>query len=134
MAPRSRRKATTKITDRDPQLLRRIYRVGSVIERRGVAAFRAATKRAYDCTHEAIRTNPELTRLFHGPFVEKLRDWEELVSSYLKTPRSRPARNAWKAAHRARLSARGYSREVADEHVDTVTRYARFLRRIAFLF
>ncbi len=116
------------------QFLRRIYRVGSVVERRGVAAFRAATKRAYDRTHQAIRTNPELTRLFQQPFVEKLRDWDELVSSYLKTPRSRPARKAWKAAHHARLTARGYSREIADEHVETVTRYARFLRRIAFLF
>jgi hypothetical protein len=116
------------------ELLRRIYRAGSSIERRAVAAFRASMKRAYDRTHDAIQTDPEIRRLFRQPFVERLRDWDELVASYLKTPHSRPARKAWKAAHHARLTTRGYSHENAEEHVDTVSRFARFLRRLSFLF
>jgi hypothetical protein len=114
--------------------LREIYRAGPGLERRGVAAFRAAMKSAYDRTHDAIRTNPELTRLFRAPFVERIRDWDDLVTSYLRTPRSRAARNSWKSQSRSLLVQRGYRDDVADEHVATVTRQARFLRRIAFLF
>jgi hypothetical protein len=114
--------------------LRRIYRVGSVLERRGVAAFRAAMKRAYDRTHEAILTNPELTKLFHESFIKNLRDWDDLVKTYLKTPKTRSARNAWRTASHTRLAARGYDPDMAEEHVKTVTIQAKFLRRISFLF
>jgi hypothetical protein len=37
-------------------------------------------------------------------------------------------------AHRARLAIRGYTPEIADEYVSTVTKQARFLRRVSFLF
>jgi hypothetical protein len=114
--------------------LRRIFRVGSVLERRGVAAFRAAMKRAYDQTHEAILTNPELTKLFHESFIKNLRDWDHLVKSYLKTPKTRSARNAWRTASHTRLTGRGYDPDMAEEHVKTVTIQAKFLRRISFLF
>lgn len=114
--------------------LREIYRVGSSVERRGVAAFRAEMKRAYDATHEAIRTNPVLGRMFHAPFIEKIRDWDEIVSAYMKTPKTTSARNAWRAASRALLTKKGYREDVADEHVATVTKQARFLRRLSFLF
>lgn len=115
-------------------LLGRIYRVGSLVERRGIAAFREAMKEAYDRTHDSIRTNPEISRFFHARFLEKLRDWDDVVRSYLITPRTRRARNAWRTATHTHLSANGYDREVADEHVNAVTRHARFLRRLSFLF
>lgn len=115
-------------------LLSRIFRVGSVVERRGVAAFRASMKAAYNLTHDSIRTNPEIKRFFHARFLEGLRDWDDLVASYLTTPATRPARRAWKTASHVHLSARGYDREVVDECLNTVTRHARFLRRLSFLF
>ncbi|HEY0157927.1 MAG TPA: hypothetical protein VGF28_11630 [Thermoanaerobaculia bacterium] len=114
--------------------LRHIYRVGSALERRGVAAFRAEMKRAYDRTHDAIRTNPELSKLFHESFLANLRDWDELVTGYFQTPKLRSARNAWRAASHAHLVARGYDKDIAEEHVKTVTIQAKFLRRIGFLF
>ena len=114
--------------------LRRIYRVGSTLERRGREAFRTAMKQAYDRTHDAIRTNPDLTKLFHETFIENLRDWDELVTGYLKTPKKHSARKAWKATSHAHLVSRGYDSEIAEEHVKTVTIQAKFLRRISFLF
>ena len=114
--------------------LRDIYRASIAVQRRGTATFRAAMKRAYDGTHDAIRSKPELARLFRAPFVEKLRDWDDLVSSYLQVERTQAARDAWKAAHRERLKIRGYDAEVADEHVSAVTDQAKFLRRVSFLF
>lgn len=114
--------------------LRRIYRAGSQLQQRGTAAFRAAMKEAYDRTQEAMRTNPELRKHFHERFMNNLRDWDELVAAYLKTPNTRSARTAWRASSRAHLTSRGYGRELADEHVKTVSLQAKFLRRIAFLF
>jgi hypothetical protein len=114
--------------------LRKIYRVGSVLERRGVAAFRAEMKRAYDLTHESIRTKPELSKLFHESFLANLRDWDDLVSSYFRTPRLRSARKAWRAERHAHLVSRGYDKDIADEHVRAVTIQVQFLRRVGFLF
>jgi hypothetical protein len=37
-------------------------------------------------------------------------------------------------AHRARPTIRGYTPEIADEYVETVTKQARFLRQVSFLF
>ncbi|HKO57956.1 MAG TPA: hypothetical protein VJ276_18965 [Thermoanaerobaculia bacterium] len=114
--------------------LKSIYRVGPGVARRGVTAFRTALKSAYHATHEAMRTKPELTRMFRRPFIEKLHDWDDLVRSYLQTPKSRPARDVWNATSRALLLSRGYRADIADEHVFTVTRQAKFLRRMAYLF
>jgi hypothetical protein len=114
--------------------LKSIYRVGPGVARRGVTAFRSAVKAAYDATHEAMRTKPELTRMFRPSFIEKLHDWDNLVRSYLETPKSRPARDAWETTSRALLLSRGYHADIADEHVATVTRQAKFLRRMGYLF
>lgn len=114
--------------------MKEIYRVSPAVERRGITAFRKAMKSAYDRTHEAIRTNPDVSRMFRTPFIEKLSDWDELVSSYLKTPKNRSARNAWREASHAMLTSRGYQKEIAEEHVTTVTSQVRFLRRVSFLF
>jgi hypothetical protein len=37
-------------------------------------------------------------------------------------------------AHRAGLTNRGYTPEVTDEYVSTVTKQAQFLPRVSFLF
>lgn len=114
--------------------LQSIYHVGPGTARRGVAAFRAALKAAYLATQQAMRTNPALARLFRPAFLEKLSHWDELVASYLTLPRHRPTRDQWKSSHRASLIARGYTEEVAEEHVATVTRQAKFLRRMGYLY
>ncbi|MCU1246904.1 MAG: hypothetical protein JWN02_2814, partial [Acidobacteria bacterium] len=114
--------------------LAEIYRAGPSLKRRGGAAFRAATKQAYDRTHRALRRNAGLSQFFREPFLDRLRDWDELVASYLRTPSTRSARTTWRRASRERLLRRGYDGEVADEHLETIRRHAIFLRRIAFLF
>ncbi len=113
--------------------LRTIYRVGPTVERRGLHAFRAAMMDAYHRTHEAMRRPLALTA-FRPVFLERLRDWDDLVRSYLATPQIRSARTAWKKASRAMLLEKGYVPKIADEHVLAVTEQAKFLRRVAFLF
>ena len=103
--------------------LRDIYRAPSAVQQRGTEAFRAAMKRAYDRTHEAMASMPYY---FEPSFVATLHDWDDVVRSYLRTNTTR--------ASRARLTIRGYPPEVADEYVSTVTKQARFLRRVSFLF
>jgi hypothetical protein len=118
----------------DIAYLRDIFRTSKWTERQGMAAFRAAMKNAYETTQAAVLGKPELARFFRAPFIERFRDWDELVSSYLQTPQTRSARTAWKAASRELLKSRGYPAEHIDEHVGTVTEQAKFLRRIGFLF
>ncbi|MEA2490840.1 MAG: hypothetical protein QOH21_2632 [Acidobacteriota bacterium] len=118
----------------DIAYLRDIFRTSKWTERQGMAAFRTAMKQAYDATQATILGRADLSRFFRASFIEKLRDWDELVSSYLATPQTRSARTAWKAASRAHLATRGYSADIVDEYVGTVTDQAKFLRRIGFLF
>ena len=57
--------------------------------------------------------------------METLHDWDDVVRAYLRTNTTRVSR--------ARLTIRGYTPEIADEYVATVTKQARFLRRMSFL-
>jgi hypothetical protein len=113
--------------------LRDIYRIERTIQRRGNAVLRAATKRAYDKTHAAIRRKPSLSALFPQAIVPRLRDWDEVVKSYLGA-RTRGARDEWTAVTRAKLLVRGYDHEAVEEHLTMIPGQARFLRRLAFLF
>jgi len=113
--------------------LRDIYRVDRTIQRRGDAVLRTATKRAYDKTHAAIRRKPSLNALFPQAIVPRIRDWDEVVKSYLGA-RTRGAREEWSAVTRAKLLVRGYDHEAVEEHLTMIPDQARFLRRLAFLF
>jgi hypothetical protein len=105
------------------------------MERKGVAALRAAMKAAYDRTHSAMRTDPAMLQLFRAAFVAKHGDWDEVVRSYLSAPRRTKAeREAWKASTHAMLLGRGYVEEAAAEYVRIVMKQWWFLRKIAFLF
>ena len=113
--------------------LRDIYRVDRTIQRRGDAVLRAAVKSAYDKTHAAIRKKPSLNALFPQSIVPRLRDWDEVVKSYLGA-RTLRAREEWSAVTRAKLLVRGYDAESVAEHLAMIPSEARFLRRLAFLF
>lgn len=111
--------------------LRAIYRPTMAVHTRAMDGFRGAMRHAYDKTHEAMLTSPEVMCFFEEPFRATLRNWDELAASFL---RNRTTRAAWRTASRERLTIRGYAPEVAEEYVATVTKHARFLRRLAFLF
>jgi hypothetical protein len=114
--------------------LREIFRVNRVTERRGMAALREAMKAAYDKTQSTMRNDAATSELFQVAFMEKLGDWDTVVGRYMRTPRNAAARNAWKSETRTFLAERGYTEQLANEYVETITKYSRFLRRIAFLF
>ena len=114
--------------------LREIYRVNRVTERRGMTAMREAMKAAYDLTQSTMRNDAATSELFQVAFMEKLGDWDQVVGRYMRTPRNAAARNAWKSETRTFLAERGYTEQLANEYVETIMRYSRFLRRIAFLF
>jgi hypothetical protein len=111
-----------------------IFHIGSHVRRRGMEVLRAAMKEAYDRTHDAMLTNPQLSRHFHDSFLRNLRDFDQLVAAYVRTPANRAARKAWREEWYAHLRSRGYNHNLAEEHLKTVTIEAQFLRRLAFLF
>ncbi|HEX9985243.1 MAG TPA: hypothetical protein VGF69_18440 [Thermoanaerobaculia bacterium] len=114
--------------------LRDIFHIGPTVRRRGMEVLRAAMKGAYDRTHDAMRTDPQLSRHFHESFLRNLRDFDQLVAAYVRTPANRAARKAWREEWYAYLRGRGYNDNLAEEHLKTVTIEAQFLRRLAFLF
>jgi hypothetical protein len=114
--------------------LRDIYRISRPIHRQGTATLRAAMKTAYDRTHAAIRQKPALAALFPPPIVARLRDWDEVVRSYLDAKTRRQTRAQWALATQALLMHRGYDAEAVAEHVKMIPSEAKSLRRLAFLF
>lgn len=113
--------------------LRELYRVSPAVHRHALAALHTAIKSAYDRTHEAIRTKPELATLFPDAVVPRLRDWDDVVAHYLgaKTPVARERRLA---EVRTMLVARGYDAPAIDEYLAVLRDEGWFLRRLAFLY
>jgi hypothetical protein len=107
--------------------LRDLYRVTRATERRGLQALRDAMKDAYDRTHDAMRNNPEVRKMFISEFVDQLGDWDDMVRLWL-------AGGQWKNAVTDALIARGYEPRMADHHVQTLVTQWRFLKNVSFLF
>jgi hypothetical protein len=111
------------------ELLRAIYRVTDATERRGIAAMQKAMKAAYDKTQDAIRTHPDLDRLFRPTFVERLADWDDAVRCWLGA-----RRNGWQEHVAALLRSRGYDESLTENYVQAIERQERFLTWLSFLF
>jgi hypothetical protein len=107
--------------------LRDIYRVSPRIERAGMREFRRAMKEAYARTQKAILENPEVQRMFEPEFVERLRDWDEMVRRSL-------AGNGWKEEVIATLQERGYGERTVRHYVGSLITHKPFLKRMSFLF
>jgi len=111
------------------ELLRAIYRVTDATERRGIAAMQKAMKAAYDQTQHAIRTHPDLDRLFRPTFVERLADWDDAVRCWLGA-----RRNGWQERVAALLRSRGFDESLTENYVQAIERQETFLTWLSFLF
>jgi hypothetical protein len=112
--------------------LRGIYRPSPALERKAGPAVRRAARAAYDATLAALESNGELRALYGERFVKRIRDWDAVASSYLRTKRD--GRAAWEAQTRATLSANGYGQKHVDGFVSTVRGFSVLLRKTAFLY
>ena len=114
--------------------LQRIYRVSAEIAAQGQALGQAALKTAYKATQQAVRTNAELQSFFSKGVVEKLLDWDTLVSGYLRLNGDENAASGWKRKMRKLLATKGYQSDSFDVYLQVMDKYRAFLERHSFLF
>jgi hypothetical protein len=114
--------------------LKKIYRVRKVVAEEGKALFRDAIRAAYSATHDAASRDPDLRGLFNKVFVERLRDWDAVVASYLKMKSNGSDVEAWKETARRSLEAKGYGIGSIRTHLQAVEANSAFLERQAFLY
>lgn len=114
--------------------LQKIYRVGERLAALGRRAARAALKSAYKKTQHELMVNPELRQLFDKQFLERLLDWDTIVSGHLRANGDRRAAAAWKKKMKRMLAAKGYGPKAFDAYLETVEKNRPFLERNSFLF
>lgn len=114
--------------------LETIYRPGQATIQQGRDSLHTAMAEAYQKAHSELASNAKLKQYFHPSFVERIRDWDTIVSSYLQI-KDDPARLAtWKDEMTEKFMQRGYDKNVVVEHLITTERYSLFLERYSFLF
>lgn len=114
--------------------LRNIYRVDKSVAERGRALLYSSIRKAYQATHEAMAADPALGKLFHKLFVERIRDWDSVVKSYLKKRDGKTGLDSWRKSTRNRLKKKGYPGWLIDGHLKAVESYADFLADQSYLY
>lgn len=116
------------------ELLREIYRVDSSVESQGLSSLRDELRTAYRKTQDEICHNERARGFFHRPFVDRLRDWDEIVEHYLSIKNDRQKVEAWKEQTELLLRRRGYSEALVEEYLLGIERHHSFLGKYSFLY
>lgn len=111
-----------------------IYRTGQAVFQQGRDSFRKAMTEAYRKTHRELMNNAKLRRFFHPLFVERIRDWDTIVRSYLQIKDNPLRLDAWKDEMMEKFKQSGYNKNVVLEHLIAAERYSLFLERYSFLY
>lgn len=111
-----------------------IYRTGKDLFQQGRELFCQAMADAYRRTHCELATNPKLKQFFHSSFVERIRDWDIIVRSYLENKGDPSRVELWKEDTMKTFIQRGYDKNVVLEHLIAAERYEKFLERYSFLY
>ena len=114
--------------------LSEIYHVRKNIRHEGEALLHSSIQKAYKATHEAMLKEPELQKFFHKVFVERIRDWDKVVKSYLTKKPQGPGLDSWKKSMRRLLKKKGYPQWLIETHLTTVETHADFLENQNFLY
>lgn len=114
--------------------LKKIYRVDKSVADRGRALLYSSVRNSYRATHDAMAADPVLGKLFHKVFVERIRDWDSVVKSYLKKRDGESGLDSWRKSTRNRLKKKGYPGWLIDGHLKAVESYADFLADQSFLY
>lgn len=111
-----------------------IYRVGRELRKEGKTLFNQAMGVAYRKTLAAVSKNGEVRRHFDQRFVKRLRDWDEVVKSYLGSKRNGSSGDDWKKERSRALRRKGYDDALIESYFEAVEQYAGFIDRYEFLY
>jgi hypothetical protein len=114
--------------------LETIYRPGRAALQQGRDSLHRAMEQAYRKTHGELERNAKLRRFFHPLFVERIRDWDTIVRSYLQIKDDPPRLAAWKDELLGKFMRNGYDKNAILELLTAAERYSTFLERYSFLY
>ena len=114
--------------------LREIYRVDESVAADGRSLLYSSIRKSYRATHAAMSGDPVLRKLFHKVFVERIRDWDTTVKSYLAKREQESGVDAWKKSTTRRLRKKGYPAWLINGHLKAVETYADFLADQSFIY
>lgn len=116
------------------EFLKEMYQINREEEKQGRAALFEGMEHAYRKTQDKLASDPELQAFFHPTFVERHRDWDTIVRTYLDAADNPKAIDSWKKKTRSFLRRKDYKKDLIDEHIQAVEHYADFLKQYAFLY
>lgn len=117
------------------EVLGQIYRAGGELEARGHAAFNAALAAAYRKTRAAVDGDRRLGKKFKKSHVERSRNWDRMVASYLgEVSGNGRGFDSWKGEWKAKLGARGYGKKAIGNHLAAFAQFGDLLARYSFLY
>jgi hypothetical protein len=111
--------------------LREIYAVDETTADAGLSALQRSIRQAYDKTLSALESNLGLQDLFFPPFIDCLRDWDNIVRIYLE---SSPDSELWKPQALNYLRNKSYEPPRVRNYINSIEEYSDFLHRMAFLY
>ncbi|MGA9998480.1 MAG: hypothetical protein WBP93_23905, partial [Pyrinomonadaceae bacterium] len=114
--------------------LETIYRTGPATSQQGRDSLHRAMAEAYSQTQSALATNTKLRQFFHPLFVERIRDWDIIVRSYLQIKDDPPRLAIWKDEMLDKFMQNGHDKNVILEQLIAAERYSMFLERYSFLY
>jgi hypothetical protein len=115
-------------------LLRAIYRVDKKGVSRGEAALNSELKAAYRKTQDEICANPRLRACFSSVFVERIRDWDQIVVRYLSVKDDASKVESWRDETTRLLQRKKYDEGLIREHLRCIENYSNFLQKYSFLY
>lgn len=116
------------------ELLGAIYRVDQTVESEGYSALNSEIRAAYRRTQDEICTNPRLQGCFSSVFVERLRDWDQIVVRYLSIKDDPSKVDLWRDETTRLLQEKKYDEALVHEHVRCVEKYSNYLQKYSFLY
>lgn len=116
------------------EALRAIYRVNQTVESEGRIALNNELGVAHRKAREGMRSNPGLNGLFSANLLDGIRDWDQIVVSYLSAIDDSSKVDSWRDETTRFLQEKGYEEGLVREYVRCVEKYSSFLQRYSFIY
>ncbi len=116
------------------ECLREIYRIGKQIRQKGKAVLRDSMRSGYRKTHDRMAADEGFLEFYNRAFVDRIRDWDAVVASYIKAKDKGKRLNGWERKMKGFLADKGYSERVIERYLNTVKIDSEWLERFSFLF
>jgi hypothetical protein len=111
-----------------------IYRVNETVASAGHSALNTALRTAYRRTQDELCNNSLLQGCFASSFVERIRDWDQIVARYLSVRNDPSKVDLWKDETTLFLQEKKYDDGLIRQHLLCIERYPNFLQKYSFLF